>query len=224
MIKKTAVIISLCILCVIACVACGNPVTEAEQVNACYENGELVAMARAYYEVKSGYLAPEAECTANGDGTYTLHLYEIVENEEEGIFHTATSCRYTVDAYGKGTDDITGAQITLSPLSPADTAAYVGSPVKLRYIQDGEARNEWEVTDSKTLTSCMEALRRLEIGKETQLRTMDAGETFIFEFDNGSVWTLSFEAGKLLKDGVCYETDGYAALRKLIKNYLEEER
>lgn len=47
---------------------------------------------------------------------------------------------------------------------------------------------------------------------------MDAGETFLFTFQDGSVWTLSFEMGNLLKDGVCYETVGYGTLHRLAES------
>ena len=103
-----------------------------------------------------------------------------------------------------------------------DIANYIGSPVKLRYIQDGEAHNECEITDKQTIDSCMNALQTLQIGKETEVRTMDAGETFLFEFKDGSVFVLSFESGNLLKNGVCYETKGYTTLQQLIKNYREK--
>ena len=111
--------------------------------------------------------------------------------------HTATSCWYTVDASGRGSDDITGAQITLPPLSLADTATYVGSPVKLRYIENGEARNEWEITDSKALTSCLEALRQLQTGRETELRATDVEEAFIFDF------RTEVSGGCPLRRGIC---------------------
>ena len=81
----------------------------------------------------------------------------------------------------------------------------------------------------------MNALQTLQIGKEIEVRTMDAGETFlfefrfgvevtnvIFEFKDGSVFVLSFESGNLLKNGVCYETKGYTMLQQLIKNYYEK--
>ena len=66
-----------------------------------------------------------------------------------------------------------------------DIANYIGSPVKLRYIQDGETHNECEITDKQTVDSCMNALQTLQIGKEIEVRTMDAGETFLFEFKDG---------------------------------------
>lgn len=79
-----------CLLCGIFCMACGknapaaetDPDTEKTSA-ASYESGELVAMARAYYESISGFRAPETECIANKGGTYTIRLYEIVENKEE---------------------------------------------------------------------------------------------------------------------------------------------
>ena len=89
-------------------------------------------------------------------------------------------------------------------------------------VQDGETHNECEITDKQTIDSCMNALQTLQIGKEIEVRTMDAGETFLFEFKDGSVFVLSFESGNLLKNGVCYETKGYTMLQQLIKNYYEK--
>ena len=68
----------------------------------------------------------------------------------------------------------------------------------------------------------MNALQTLQIGKEIEVRTMYAGETFLFEFKDGSFFVLSFESGNLLKNGVCYETKGYTMLQQLIKNYYEK--
>ena len=50
-----------------------------------------------------------------------------------------------------------------------DIANYIGSPVKLRYIQDGETHNECEITDKQTVDSCMNALQTLQIGKEIEV-------------------------------------------------------
>ena len=49
----------------------------------------------------------------NGNGTFTIHLYEIVNNGD-GTYHTATSAWYTVDASGICTDDIYGDAIDLA--------------------------------------------------------------------------------------------------------------
>ena len=36
----------------------------------------------------------------------------------------------------------------------------------------------------------MKALKQLVVGEETELRTMDAGETLAFQMEDGNVWTL----------------------------------
>ena len=56
---------------------------------------------------------PETALTDNGDGTYTIHLYELV-TLDQGEPHTATSAWYTVDAYGVGINDITGQLVQLA--------------------------------------------------------------------------------------------------------------
>ena len=114
LVKQTMAAFSACILCCAAFASCGRPISEKGSAGdtpaqASYESGELVAMARAYYEAQGGFFAPEADCTENEDGTYTIHLYEIVKDEEGDSWHTATSCWYTVDASGRGRDDITEA-------------------------------------------------------------------------------------------------------------------
>lgn len=186
------------------------------------ESGELLAMARAGYERESGFLAPEAECQAKGDGTYTIHLYEIVP-QEDGSWHTATSCWYTVNAFGEGTDDVMGGQIQLQELSPAEVAKYLPAPVKLTYLQEGETVNEWEITDTDIIRGCLEALQQITIGKQTDQRAADAGETFCFALADGSTWTVCFEGGRLLRGSVCYETDGYKEVHGIVTDYLTEE-
>ena len=67
---------------------------------------ELVIMARNYtFELFLHY--PEyADVTDNNDGTYTIHLYDIVDD------HTATYGWYTIDALTTmGSDDLSGEQI-----------------------------------------------------------------------------------------------------------------
>lgn len=63
---------------------------EKQDILAPYQSVELAAMARAYYLKESNFLAPEVECVKNDDGTTTIHLYEIVEDDEE-TSHTGTS-------------------------------------------------------------------------------------------------------------------------------------
>lgn len=73
---------------------------------------ELKRMAQMHYKRISGFYPPEADVEDNGDGTYTVHLYEIVSNGD-GTYHTATSAWYTVNASGAGVDDLFGSAVNL---------------------------------------------------------------------------------------------------------------
>ena len=70
-------------------------------------------MAQMYCKRISGFYPPEADVEDNGDGTYTVHLYEIVPNGD-GTYHTATSAWYTVNASGVGVDDLFGSAVNLN--------------------------------------------------------------------------------------------------------------
>ena len=69
---------------------------------------ELGAKALDYYERTYGYRPGYADTDDNGDGTYTIHLYDITNG------HTATSAWYNVDAWGYGTDAIFGETVDLN--------------------------------------------------------------------------------------------------------------
>lgn len=78
-----------------------------------YTPEELCKMAQEYYNRKNNYYPPVADYEEIEEGRYRLHLYEIVD-DGGGITHTATSAWYTVDAHGRGTDDIYGNEIDLT--------------------------------------------------------------------------------------------------------------
>ena len=196
--------------------------TEAKDILAPYQSIELGAMARAYYLKEQNFLAPELECVENDDGTTTIHLYEIVSDDGEMI-HTGTSAWYTVDAYGRGKDDIMGNAVKFPAMSLGRLAEYMETPVELTYSEAGEAYNEWQITDAATMDACMQALKQLAVGKEAELRAADAGETLTFRMADGSTWTLTFEAGKLLRNDICYETEGWRDVQNTLWDYLSEE-
>ena len=187
-----------------------------------YQSVELAAIARAYYLKENNYLAPEVECLKNDDGTTTIHLYEIVKDDDESS-HTATSAWYTVDEYGKGEDDIMGNAVKFPGMSLGEIAEYVKIPIALTYNEEGEAHNEWQITDAATINACIQAISQLTVGEETELRTMDAGETLVFQMADGNTWTLDFEAGNLSRNNTCYETDGWKKVQNIIRDYLTEE-
>lgn len=76
-----------------------------------YSAEELARWAQIYYFRHNGFFPPKADSEKNPDGSYTIHLYETVK--QDGVSHTATSAWYTVDAYGAGTDDITGRTVEI---------------------------------------------------------------------------------------------------------------
>ena len=71
---------------------------------------ELGRMAQMHYKRLSGFYPPVADVEDKGDGTFSIHLYEIV-NDGNNATHTATSAWYTVDASGLGVDDIFGTAV-----------------------------------------------------------------------------------------------------------------
>lgn len=110
---------------------------EKQDILAPYQSVELAAMARAYYLKENHFLAPEVECVKNDDGTTTIHLYEIVEDDEK-VSHTGTSAWYTVDGYGKGKDDVMGNTVEFPAMSLGEIAQYVKTPIALTYSEEGE--------------------------------------------------------------------------------------
>ncbi len=75
---------------------------------------DLCTAAKDYYQARSesGYRPPEASCTDNGNGTYIIHLYEIVD-DGNGFSHSSTYAWYEVDSNGTGKDTILGKPVQL---------------------------------------------------------------------------------------------------------------
>ena len=69
----------------------------------------------------------------------------------------------------------------------------------------------------------IQAISQINVGEETELRTMDAGETLVFQMADGNMWTLDFEAGNLLRNNTCYETEGWKNIQNVIRDDLVEE-
>ena len=72
----------------------------------------LCRMAQGYYSRAYNYYPPVADYTVNDNGTYTIHLYETVD-EGDDTAHTATSAWYIVDAGGVGQDEILGIPVNI---------------------------------------------------------------------------------------------------------------
>lgn len=79
-----------------------------------YTSDELCRLAQNYYYKMNDFYPPNADAKDNGDGTFTICLYELI-CDEEGTPHTSTCGWYTVDVCGMGTDDLTGARVDINP-------------------------------------------------------------------------------------------------------------
>lgn len=76
-----------------------------------YTPAELGKWAQISYFNQYGFFPPRADVDRFADGSYSIHLYEVVS--QDGVPHTATSAWYTVDAFGDGTNEITGEAVHL---------------------------------------------------------------------------------------------------------------
>ena len=70
-----------------------------------YTPEELCKLAQNYFYIVNDFYPPDASYTANEDGTYTICLFESID-DEEGTSHNATCGWYTVNVCGMGTDDL----------------------------------------------------------------------------------------------------------------------
>lgn len=187
-----------------------------------YQVSELIALSRWYYNQRSGYLPPEVEWQENEDGTFLIKLYELVK-DDEGIGHTATSAIYTVDVYGKGKEEIMLEDVEFSEVSIADIVYYMEEPIELKCIANTEAHKEWNIKDQTVLEECFKALETINIKEKSDVRTADAEEILVFKLADDTEWTLTFENGNFMRNSTVYITEGYAKVRKVLKEYLKEE-
>ena len=187
-----------------------------------YQVSELIALSRWYYNQRNGYLPPEVEWQENEDGTFLIKLYELVK-DDEGIGHTATSAIYTVDAYGKGKEELMLEDVEFPEVSISEIVLYIASPVELTYISNTEAHKERNIKDQTVLEECFKALETINIKEKSDVRTADAEEILIFRLADGTEWTLTFENGNFMRNSTVYMTEGYAKVKKVLKEYLKEE-
>lgn len=76
-----------------------------------YLAGALRAWARIYHFRTSGVYLSESTAMKNPDGTFSIYLYDLPEETENGP--REEYLRYTVDAFGEGMDCLTGLPISL---------------------------------------------------------------------------------------------------------------
>ena len=79
-----------------------------------YTPAELCKLAQDYFFRVNDFYPPNAEAAANKDGTYTISLFESIE-DADGTEHSATCGWYTVNVCGVGTDDLMMQDIDINP-------------------------------------------------------------------------------------------------------------
>ena len=77
--------------------------------------------------------------------------------------------------------------------------------------------------DQPVLQECFKALEAIKIEEKSDVRTTDAEEILVFKLADGTEWTLTFENGNFMRNSTVYITEGYAKVRKVLKEYLKEE-
>lgn len=70
-----------------------------------YTPDELCKLAQDHYYKTNDFYPPNVSYTANKDGTYTICMFEMIE-DDGGTPHSATCGWYTVDVCGVGKDDM----------------------------------------------------------------------------------------------------------------------
>lgn len=187
-----------------------------------YQIRELISVSRWYYKQNNAYVPTEAEWKDNEDGTFTIQLYDNIQDDESTV-HTATSAIYTVDRYGKGEEEVMFEEVEFPEVSFSELISCMEKPVQLIYTTNTETHREWDIQNQEVLQACFQALQSIEIKEKSDVRTADAEEMLTFRFADDTEWTLTFENGNLLRNASCYTTEGYAKVRKILQDYLKEE-
>ena len=79
-----------------------------------YTPEELCKLAQDYYYRTYDFYPPNADYTANKNGTYTICLYEVI-SDDEGTEHNATCGWLTVNVCGVGQDDLMLTAVDINP-------------------------------------------------------------------------------------------------------------
>lgn len=99
----------------------------------------------------------------------------------------------------------------------------VGPAVTVNYKWAGEGETvEAQTTDPGIISELTEAVNNIRTGDKTDYRIADDSDILTFRDRDGGSFTLTFEGGMVLKDGVLYETEGYRELKRLFMELKEK--
>lgn len=75
----------------------------------------------------------------------------------------------------------------------------------------------YETKDPAVIRDCIEALKGMTIEGETELCATDSDDILSFVMEGGSSYTVSFEAGILVRDGKRYTVTGFAQVSGILR-------
>ncbi|MBO5573988.1 MAG: hypothetical protein J5947_07070 [Clostridium sp.] len=98
-------------------------------------------------------------------------------------------------------------------------------PVHLTYRRMWEYCAQAETDDEKKIAGIVDAIKELQVGKETEMAVDDYTDRLVFSFADGSEMQLEFEADCwVAEDGKRYEVEGLGAVRALLDEVLEDRK
>ena len=97
----------------VSCQDLGDGFYEISLYSKVYTADELCKLAQNHYYKTNDFYPPNVSYTANKDGTYTICMFEMIE-DDGGTPHSATCGWYTVNVCGVGTDDLMMQNIDLN--------------------------------------------------------------------------------------------------------------
>lgn len=59
-----------------------------------------------------------------------------------------------------------GNMVEFPNMSLGEIAEYVKTPIALTYNEEGEAHNEWKITDAATINACIQAISQITVGRD----------------------------------------------------------
>lgn len=116
------------------------------------------------------------------------------------IFAAAVTIMRVYVAGDHGAQGKTAAQVSLN-----DCAAV---PVAVKLIEDGEARTVYETDDAELVASTFAALDGCTVGDAVDERMIDAGQTLVFVYTDGSEQSVELEGKNIVLDKMAYRLNG----------------
>ncbi|MBR2188998.1 MAG: hypothetical protein IJ860_06300 [Eubacterium sp.] len=100
---------------------------------------------------------------------------------------------------------------------PEAVIDFMEEPVRLVYTRQYEAAEQFETEDELMIAACVDALREMTIGEETDVRATDSDDVLTFVMEDGSANTVRFQNGNFCFEDRIYEVGGFSAVRDVLE-------